>query len=103
MVWRTGLSSAPGAVQTELSTFGFLRSYSSIIHRTIRCASGAMASERNGRLQREQCANSSHRVRAASEGAPDNEQCLSGAAPDCLVPQDVRAPTIETVRTLTVG
>jgi hypothetical protein len=51
----------------------------------------------------EQCAGSARRVRAAPEGAPDNEQCLSGAAPDYPVPQDVRAPTVETVRTLTVG
>jgi hypothetical protein len=29
--------------------------------------------------------NSSSRVRAASEGAPDSEQCLSGGAPDCPV------------------
>ena len=36
----------------------------------------------NGRLQREQCADSSGRVRAAPEGAPDSEQCLFGAAPD---------------------
>jgi hypothetical protein len=57
----------------------------------------------NGRLQREQCTDSSRRVRAAPEGAPDIEQCLSDAAPDCLVPQEVRAPTVETVRTLTVG
>ena len=57
----------------------------------------------NGRLQREQCADSSRRVKAAPEGAPDSEQCLSGAAPDSPVPQDVRAPTVETVRTLTVG
>jgi hypothetical protein len=51
----------------------------------------------------EQCANSSRRVRATPEGAPDSEQCLSDAAPDCPMPQDVRAPTVETVRTLTVG
>jgi hypothetical protein len=46
-------------------------------------------------------------VRAESEqppeGAPNSEQCMSGAAPDCPVPQDVRAPMIETIRTLTVG
>jgi hypothetical protein len=57
----------------------------------------------NGRLQREQYADSSRRVRAAPEGAPDSEQCLSGAAPDYSVPQVARAPTVETVRTLTVG
>jgi hypothetical protein len=57
----------------------------------------------NGRLQREQCADSSRIVRAAPEGAPDSEQDLSGAAPDCPVPQDVRASMVETVRTLTIG
>jgi hypothetical protein len=36
----------------------------------------------NGRLQREQCVDSSRGVRAAPEGAPDSEQCLSGA-PRC--------------------
>jgi hypothetical protein len=41
-------------------------------------------------------------VRAA-KGALDREQCLSGAAPDCPVHQDVRAPTVETVRTLMIG
>jgi hypothetical protein len=57
----------------------------------------------NGRLQREQCADSSRRVRAAPEGAPDSEQWLSGATPDCPVAQAVRASTVETIRTLTVG
>jgi hypothetical protein len=42
--------------------------------------------------KREQCTDSSRRVRAAPEGAPD-----------CPVPQDVRAPTVETIRTQTVG
>jgi hypothetical protein len=64
---------------------------------------GSATVDSNGRLQREQCADSSRRVRAAPEGAPDSEQCLFGVAPDCPVPQDVRAPTIETVRTLMVG
>jgi hypothetical protein len=36
-------------------------------------------------------------------GAPDSEQCLSGAAPDCPVPPEVSAPTVDCVRTLTVG
>jgi hypothetical protein len=42
-------------------------------------------------------------VRAEVRGAPDSEQCLSGVAPDCLVPPEVTAPTIDYVRTLTVG
>jgi hypothetical protein len=83
-------------------------------HRIVRWAtglSGVPAEQRlrstmvdsNGRLQREQCADSSRRVREAPEGAPNSEQILSGAAPDCPVHQDVRAPTVETVRTLMVG
>jgi hypothetical protein len=42
-------------------------------------------------------------VKAEVRGAPDNEQCLSGAAPDYLVPPEVSAPTVDCVRTLTVG
>jgi hypothetical protein len=59
LVWRTGLSGVPpdsvrcpGPYDFKLATFGFLESRSAIIHRTVRCASGAMASQRNGRLQR---------------------------------------------------
>jgi hypothetical protein len=108
------VSGAPGAVQTELFTFGFLRRYSAIIHRTVRCATGLFGApsratapsttiDYNCHYQTLQCAIVSDRVRAQSQSAPDAEQCLSGAAPDCPVPQEVRAPTVETVRTLTVG
>jgi hypothetical protein len=114
LVWHTGLSSAPVEIDFKLFTFWFLGPHSAIIHRTVRCATGLsdvppvqrLASatvNSNGRLQREQCADSSCRVRAAPEGASDSEQCLSGAAPDCSMHQKVRAPTVETVRTLTVG
>jgi hypothetical protein len=121
LVWRTEMSGAPPdsvrctrGNRLKLFTFGFLESRSAIIHRTVRCAtrlSGVPAEQRlssatvnsNDHLQHEQCADSSRRVRAAPEGAPDNEQCLFGAAPDCPMPQDVRAPMVETVRTLTVG
>jgi hypothetical protein len=121
LVWRTGLSGVPpdsvrcpGPYDFKLATFGFLESCFAIIHQTVRCAAGLSAVpaeqrlasamvDSNGRLQREQCADSSRRVRVAPEGAPDNKQCLSGVAPDCPVPQEVRAPTVETVRTLTVG
>jgi hypothetical protein len=43
------------------------------------------------------------KVRAGVRGAPDSEQHLSGAAPDSLVRHEVSAPTVGTVRTLTVG
>jgi hypothetical protein len=95
LVWRTGLSGVPPdsvrctrVDQLQLFTFSFLRPLSAIIlpdcpvcHRTVRCAK-----QSNGRLQRSaDNVNSACRVRAAPEGAPDSEQCLSGAAPDCPV------------------
>jgi hypothetical protein len=73
-------------------------------HRTVRCTKRSNDYQHNGRL---------HsalaellfvaEVRAGARGAQDSEQCLSDAAPDCPVHQDVRAPTVETVKTLTVG
>jgi hypothetical protein len=33
LVWRTGLSGAPGPYNSELATFGFLQRHSAIIHR----------------------------------------------------------------------
>jgi hypothetical protein len=104
LVWRTGLSGVPPdsvrctrGDRLQLFTFGFLESCFAIIHRTVRCAiglSGAPAEQRlasatvgsNGLLT----THSARIVRAESEqppkGAPDSEQCLSGAAPDCPVP-----------------
>jgi hypothetical protein len=47
----------------------------------------------------EQCVNSARTARAESEqapeGAPDSEQCLSDAPPDCRVAPLVRAPMVE--------
>jgi hypothetical protein len=51
LVWRTGLSGAPGPYDSELATFGFQKRRSAIIHRTVRCTSEATARKRNGRLQ----------------------------------------------------
>jgi hypothetical protein len=56
--------------------------------------------QRNGRLQQKpEKRYSAWTVGAESEqapeGAPDSEQYLSGAAPDCPVAQAVRAPTVE--------
>jgi hypothetical protein len=73
-------------------------------HRTIRCTKRSNGYQRNGRLHSALTElQFAADVRAAPEGAPDSEQCLSGAAPDCPVHQDVRAPAVETIRTLTVG
>jgi hypothetical protein len=65
-----------------------------------RLASATVGS--NGRLQRYSARTVRAEVRTATEGALDTEQCLSGAAPDCPVPPEDKAPTVETVRTLTV-
>jgi hypothetical protein len=89
------VSGALGPYNVQLSTLGFLRARSAIIHRTVRCTSGATTPSRNGRLQKlknqmnseEQCAQSQPPVR----GAPETEQCLSSAAPDCPVPLEDKA------------
>jgi hypothetical protein len=71
------VSGAPGLIDFKLFTFGFLRSRSAVIHRTVWCAtglSGAAAEQRlgsamvgsNGHLQKLQCADSSRKVRAAA-------------------------------------
>jgi hypothetical protein len=91
------VSDAPGPYSVQLSTLGFLRARSTIIHRTIWCATGlfgAQAEQRlssatvdcNGCLQRYSARTVCAEVRAVARGAPDSELCLSGAAPDCPVP-----------------
>ena len=98
------VSGAPGRIDLKLFTFGFLQAHSAIIHRTVRCAKRSNDYQRNGRLHSALTElQFASEVRAGARGAPDSEQCLSGAAPYCLVHQDVKAPTVETVRTLTVG
>jgi hypothetical protein len=89
LVWRTGLSGAPpDSVRctrdsnSELLTFGNSRGRSAIIHRTVRCASGATTTSRQrSSAERIKCATVRARVRAEPDGAPDTEQCLSGAPP----------------------
>jgi hypothetical protein len=53
LVWRTGLSGVPPnsvrctrEFDAELATFGKMEGHSSIIHRTVRCASGATDTSR---------------------------------------------------------
>jgi hypothetical protein len=108
------LSGAPGPYESELATFGFQKRRSSIIHRTVRCATGlpgAPAEQRlgsvmvdsNGRLQATVHGHFAQMSEQPPEGAPDSEQCLSDAAPNCPVPPEDKAPMVETVRTVTVG
>jgi hypothetical protein len=100
--------------ESELATFRFQKSRSAIIHRIVRCAtglSGAPAEQRlasamvdsNSRLTTHSAWTVRAEVRAVAEGAPDSEQYLSSAAPNCLVSHEDKAPTVKTVKTLTVG
>jgi hypothetical protein len=104
LVWRTGLSGVPPdsvrctrdrTDQTlHLRFSGEPLRYNSLDCPVCQWSNGyrAQRSTPTVTCNHEQCADSSRRVRAAPEGAPD-----------CPVPQDVRAPTVETVRTLTAG
>jgi hypothetical protein len=104
------MSGAPGPYNSELFTFRFLRRRSAIIHRTVRCATGLSGAPVEQRLfgAMVDCTvpltalQFTAEVRAEVRGAPDSEQCLSGAAP-CPVPPEVSAPTVDCVRNLTVG
>jgi hypothetical protein len=75
-----------------------------VCHQTVRCTKRSNGYQRNGRLHSALTdLQFVVEVRVGGRGAPDSEQCLSGAAPDCPVHQDVRAPMVKTARTLTVG
>jgi hypothetical protein len=92
------------ALVAELATFGKIRGRSSIIHRTVRCASGATATSRaTVDCNRIQCATVRARVRARAVGAPDSLQDLSGAPPDSPEAPQVRAPTVEPQRSADVA
>jgi hypothetical protein len=66
-----------------------------VAHRTDRCASGAMATSRQrSSAEGIKCTKVRVRVRVEAGGAPDTEQCLSGAPPDCPVAQKTKAPTV---------
>jgi hypothetical protein len=118
LVWRTGLFGVPPdsvwctrvdrpqTLHLWVSS-GALR-YNSpdcpVCHQTVWCTKRSNGYQRNGRLHSALTdLQFVAEVRASASGAPDSEQCLSGAAPDCPVHQDVRAPMVETVRTLMVG
>jgi hypothetical protein len=84
------VSGTPGRSTLNSSASGFLHSHSAKIHRTVRCNTGlsgvpsaatatAPTVVFKNEQWREQCVDSSRRVRAAPEGATDSEQCLSGA------------------------
>jgi hypothetical protein len=113
LVWRTGLSGMPPDsvrctrvdrpptlhLRVSLGALRYNSPDCPVSHRTIRCTKRS-----NGRLYSALTElQFTVEVIEGARGAPDSEQYLSGVAPDCPVHQDVRAPTVETVRTLTVG
>jgi hypothetical protein len=106
LVWRTRLSGVPpDSVRctrdsnSELLTFGNSRGCSAIIHRTVRCASGATATSAPTIASNSiQCATVRADVRLAPEGAPESLQDLSGAPLDCPVAQKTEAPTVRIQR-----
>jgi hypothetical protein len=89
------VSGAPGTPTPNCSPSGNSGGRSAIIHRTVRCASRATATSRQrSSAEGIKCATVCARVRAEPDGAPDNEECLSGAPPDCPVAQKTEAPTV---------
>jgi hypothetical protein len=84
------VSGAPGPYDLKFFTFGFLQCCSTIIYRTVRCAtglSGAPAEQRlvsatvdcNGRLQATVRGQFAQKSEQPPEGTPDSEQYLSSA------------------------
>jgi hypothetical protein len=120
LVWCTRLSGVqPDSVRctkefdSKLATFGNLVSCSAIIHRTVRCSTGLsgvapdcpLCQRSNGytvptvvckgTVKRYSVRLRAQKSEQASDGAPDNEQDLSGAPPDCPVANMSEAPTVE--------
>jgi hypothetical protein len=114
LVWRTGLSGVPpdsvrcttgqclvhqgrSTPTLHLRVSGLLLRYNSpdcpVCHWTVRCTKRSNDYQRNGRL---------HSALTELQFAAEVRAGARGA-PDCPVHQDVKAPTVETVRTLTVG
>jgi hypothetical protein len=92
------------ALKAKLATFGNFQGRSAIIHRTVRCASGAMAtSGATVDYNRIQCATVRAEVRARAGGAPDSLKDLSGAPPDSPEAPQVKAPTVEPQRSADVA
>jgi hypothetical protein len=93
------VSGAPGHSTLNSLPSGISEGRSAIIHRTVRCASGATATSRATVVcNRIKCATVRARVRARAGGAPDSLQDMSSAPPDSLEAPQVRTPTVEPQR-----
>jgi hypothetical protein len=102
LVWRTGLSGAPGLYWPKLATPGFLRARSAIFiglsdvppDYPVQQRSNDSFAQRST-AKAEESDEQWRTVRAELEppvrGAPDTEQCLSGVAPNCPVPLEDKA------------
>jgi hypothetical protein len=99
------------------SPSGISRGHSAIIHRTVRCSlqplrynspdcpvcTGLSSASTEQRLLQAPTATCSAfntraaraEVRDAHAGAPNNEQCMSGAPPDIKAGPEVRTPTVD--------
>ena len=76
------VSGAPGAVQTELFTFGFLRRHSTIIHQTVRCAKRSNGSEAQRSTPTVACnVNNARTDRAESEQRSKVHRTVNSACP----------------------
>jgi hypothetical protein len=107
LVWRTGMSGAPGrsTLNCSASSFGEPLRYNSpdcpVKHWIVRCAMQSNGYCANGRLQKWTVnVNSARTARAESEERQKPHRTVNSDRP---VPQSVRAPTVETVGTLTIG
>jgi hypothetical protein len=94
------VSNAPGPYNLKLATLGFLQERSAIIHRTVRCSSGATATSRNGRLQKLKNKMNSEEQCAQSQSRPSEAHRTVNSA--CPVPLEDKPPTVNCSRTLTV-
>jgi hypothetical protein len=80
LVCHRTVSGAPGLYTFELFTFGFLWPRSAIIHQTVWCTKRSNGYQRNGRLHSAlTLLQYAAEVRTEVRGAPDSEQCMSGA------------------------
>jgi hypothetical protein len=98
------MSGAPrkGSLQNSPAS-GFYFSCSAKNHRTVRCTPDCPVHLRsNGYFRRQRLPATAFNARAARAevrdahaGAPDSEQCMSGAPPDIKAGPEVRTPTVD--------
>jgi hypothetical protein len=102
------VSGAPGPYRTEPATLGFQQAHSAIIHRTIRCATGATANSRNGRLQKR--ADSATMENSALQSQSTESEAHRTVNRTCPIwhrtvrcHKKTTTPMLDCSRTLTVG